>query len=199
MLGILTWLLGCRRASWGIAVYLRYGAFCIYQCQSGSLMPCSGDTAEGSSPVREVHWPVLHFLLRRHVRWCSWPERERPPGASDRYQGRDRLCCCRAVSQGSGAGCCPRVSCRDRAARHSRRAVDLHARDDSHDLGFTHSHRHVCRPRWEQSGQRRHLSHVRIARGRDGPRHAPGRGHTDLPFSTWLSGLTAARKTPSRF
>ena len=99
----------------------------------------------------------------------------------------------KALEQAAAHG----VSCRDRPARHAGRAVDVHARDDSHDPGLAHSHHHVRRAKRQQSGQRRHLSHVRGARGRHGAWYASGGRHADLPFSVRSSGLAAAIKTLS--
>ena len=96
----------------------------------------------------------------------------------------------KALEQAAAHG----VPCRDRPARHAGRAVDLHARDDSHNPRLAHSHHHVCRPKRQQSGQRRHLSHVRGPRGRHGAGHASGGRHTDLPLSTGFSRLPPPSK-----
>ena len=120
------------------------------------------------------------------------PERAGSPGARHRHQGRDRLCRRRPADEGAGAGRRPGRAGRDRPARHAGRAPVLHARDDPDDPRLARSGGDVRGAERRPGGQRRHLSPLRVARGRHGAGHASGRRHADPAVRPGHARLAAA-------
>ena len=122
----------------------------------------------------------------------------RTPGDTSRYQRRHRLCDGSAVGKRRGTGDDPARSCRRRPDRYTWWPSIFHARDDSHHPRLARANRHVRGARRKQGGQRRHLPDLRIARRRDGARHASRRRNPIALTTPGLPGSPARRSHPNR-